>query len=479
MGTQAATTPAATTQAATTPTDTTPAATTQATTTQATTTQAGTTQAGTMGTKAATTQAATTQPTTTQATITQATTTQAVTMATTPATTPTATAPPNTTNETATTARTPTTVRPTTAAPRVTTPARPEPEQRIVPSVLSMQLDFTPALRDETSPVFVELSVEVTKSLTAIYIGIRGFIEIIIIGFVPGSVEARYVAVFAADQAESDSVIQEQARANLTAAIDGGNFNTSLNVTDAQALQRTTLTQEELDKVTTGSSFCTLTCGDGARCQLTAQSPSVLSAECVCEQDYCHAGTCEVIVDQGPRCTCPATMGSWYSGEKCDNVLTQLAIIGIAVGCLCFGLVCMCLAAVYLAKREKNFLRKEKKKERYRYEPPGIVLENYNVYNPEMGQPAFQRAALGRDDYREMGSEVDLFPAKSPLYTDSLRDRGRPRQGWNPSVNNLPAGQFKIPRPATAYDKVFPKDEDHCQSFEINFAQTGGEETKM
>ncbi|XP_019630456.1 PREDICTED: mucin-17-like [Branchiostoma belcheri] len=362
----------------------------------------------------------------------------------------------------------------TTSAEVATTKARPQPERKIVPSVLTMQRTFRDDLRDETSRAFLELSVAVTESLTAVHIRIRGFLQIIIIGFVPGSVQARYVAVFDADQAEPDTVIHQQVRENLTEAITAGSFNSSLNVT---AVQPTTLTAEELNKLAaSGSPVCTLRCGEGGRCQLTEKYPGVLIAECVCEPDYCTAGTCDVIVDQGPRCTCPATMGSWYRGERCDHVLTQGHVIAIALSCTCAVLLLLFMVAVCMAKREKNVF-KEKKEERYRYAPPGIVLENYNVHNPEDGQH-FPRAALGRDDYPPTGSEMGLFPAKSPLYTDSIRDRGKPR--WNPLFNNLPTGQFKIPRPATQSDKVYPEDDDrYFQSFEIDFSQPGGEETKM
>ncbi|CAH1237831.1 CSPG5 [Branchiostoma lanceolatum] len=332
-----------------------------------------------------------------------------------------------------------------------------------------MQRTFTPDLRDESSPAFVTLAVVVTESLTAVYIAIPGFIRIIILGFVPGSVRARYVAEFAAEEAASDSEIQRQAQNNLAEAVKNGTFNGTLNVTDSQALEPTSLTPEELAKVTSNSNFCTLRCGEGGVCQLTEKFPGVLISECVCVPHYCAAGTCDVIVDQGPRCTCPASMFSWYRGERCDHVLTQGHIIGIALGCASAGLVGLIIVAVCLAKREKNSLKK-KKEERYRYEPP-VILENYN---PQVRLP-MPRAALGRDDYPPTGSELDLLQAKSPLYTDSIRDRGRPR--WTPVIPDLPPGQFKIPRPA--FDKVYPKDDAHSQSFEINFSNTGGEETRM
>ncbi|XP_066271710.1 uncharacterized protein [Branchiostoma lanceolatum] len=116
------------------------------------------------------------------------------------------------------------------------------------------------------------------------------------------SVVARYAAVFASDQAESDSAIQQQVQTNLAVAINNGTFNGTLNVTDSQAVQPIALTTDELELVSTDSSFCTLTCGEGGVCQLGEKFPGVVIAECVCVENYCYAGTCDVIVDQGPRC---------------------------------------------------------------------------------------------------------------------------------------------------------------------------------
>eukprot|EP00058_Branchiostoma_floridae_P013040 XP_002598528.1 hypothetical protein BRAFLDRAFT_66907 [Branchiostoma floridae] len=335
----------------------------------------------------------------------------------------------------------------TTALP--TTPARPEGPRKVVPAGLTMQLDFNSNYDDRNSVEFTTLATQVVESLTVVYVGIPGFIEIIIIKFVPGSVVARYAAVFASDQAESDSAIQQQVQTNLQVAISNGTFNGTLNVTDSQAVQPIALTTDELELVSTDSSFCTLTCGEGGVCQLGEKFPGVVIAECVCVENYCFAGTCTVIVDQGPKCSCPADTLSWYRGDRCEVTFTQAQIIGFAAGCTAAVLVLIILLVVCMAKRARNMLRAQKAR-RYRYDMGGFVMGNRYSAHPLADTGFFHRT--GKYSIPHTDST-----ASSRLYT------------WNPTVKNLPGGEIKIPR-VHAPGKVFPKQERiYAQTIEMRF----------
>ncbi|KAI8496351.1 translation [Branchiostoma belcheri] len=335
----------------------------------------------------------------------------------------------------------------TTAIP--TTPARPEGPRKVVPAGLTMQLDFNSNYNDRNSVEFTTLAIQVVESLTAVYVGIPGFIEVVIIKFVPGSVVARYAAVFASDQAESDSAIQQQVQTNLQGAINNGTFSGALNVTDSQAVQPIALTTDELELVSTDSSFCSLQCGEGGVCELGEKFPGVVIAECVCQENYCYAGTCQVIVDQGPRCSCPADTLSWYRGDRCEVSLTQAQVIGFAVGCTAAVLVLIILLVVCMAKRARNMLRAQKAR-RYRYDMGGFVLGNgYNLR--QLADTGFF-SRTGRYTLPHTDSTVS-----SRLYT------------WNPTVKNIPGGDIKIPR-AHAAGKVFPKQEQiYAQTIEMRF----------
>ncbi|XP_066264341.1 chondroitin sulfate proteoglycan 5-like [Branchiostoma lanceolatum] len=273
----------------------------------------------------------------------------------------------------------------------------------------------------------------------------------------PGSVVARYAAVFASDQAESDSAIQQQVQANLAVAISNGTFNGTLNVTDSQAVQPITLTTDdefadfvpELELVSTDSSFCTLTCGEGGVCQLGEKFPGVVIAECVCVENYCYTGTCDIIVDQGPRCSCPADTLSWYRGDRCEVTLTQAEIIGFAVGCTAGVLVFIVLLVVCMAKRAKNMLKAQRAR-RYRYDNGGFILGNGYSAHHLADTGFFSRT--GRYTIPHTNST-----ASSRLYT------------WNPTVKNVPGGEVRIPR-AHAHGKVFPRQEQiYAQTIEMRF----------
>ncbi|XP_019617903.1 PREDICTED: uncharacterized protein LOC109465197 [Branchiostoma belcheri] len=283
----------------------------------------------------------------------------------------------------------------TTAIP--TTPARPEGPRKVVPAGLTMQLDFNSNYNDRNSVEFTTLAIQVVESLTAVYVGIPGFIEVVIIKFVD---EFGYFVA-------------------------------------------------ELELVSTDSSFCSLQCGEGGVCELGEKFPGVVIAECVCQENYCYAGTCQVIVDQGPRCSCPADTLSWYRGDRCEVSLTQAQVIGFAVGCTAAVLVLIILLVVCMAKRARNMLRAQKAR-RYRYDMGGFVLGNgYNLR--QLADTGFF-SRTGRYTLPHTDSTVS-----SRLYT------------WNPTVKNIPGGDIKIPR-AHAAGKVFPKQEQiYAQTIEMRF----------
>ncbi|XP_035660789.1 cell wall protein DAN4-like [Branchiostoma floridae] len=355
----------------------------------------------------------------------------------------------NVTTQAATNGTTPAPTTATTVVPTAlpTTPARPEGPRKVVPAGLTMQLDFNSNYDDRNSVEFTTLATQVVESKS--YLPSKIVIIMSTEPQIPGSVVARYAAVFASDQAESDSAIQQQVQTNLQVAINNGTFNGTLNVTDSQAVQPIALTTDELELVSTDPSFCTLTCGEGGVCQLGEKFPGVVIAECVCVENYCFAGTCTVIVDQGPKCSCPADTLSWYRGDRCEVTFTQAQIIGFAVGCTAAVLVLIILLVVCMAKRARNMLRAQKAR-RYRYDMGGFVMGNRYSAHPLADTGFFHRT--GRYSIPHTDST-----ASSRLYT------------WNPTVKNVPGGEIKIPR-VHAPGKVFPKQERiYAQTIEMRF----------
>ncbi|XP_035660212.1 uncharacterized protein LOC118404934 [Branchiostoma floridae] len=358
------------------------------------------------------------------------------------------------------------TAAPTTQTPMTVT-AGPKP-RKFVPAQITMDRVFEPEYNDANSPEYMELSTQLKTSLYIIYSGIQGFIEIIIIRFVPGSVQARYAAVFTVEGSEPDSNIHQAARTNLQRAITSGTFDSALNVTSSDSLEPTTLNEEELDQVFGES--CDLPCGEGGMCARSEPYPGAVVAECQCEENYCYTGTCEFNVEEGrPRCNCPAIQGAWYSGERCQISLTQADVIGIAAGCACAVLVIVLMVVVCMAKRSRR-LAKKRREMRYRVDAPAVTLSNY--YTTREAWQSLHRLPVtdlneGRGDYRPpVPVGTDMLP---PIYTDSLRARGR--SFWNPSVENVPSGEFKIPRPSVK-SLIQPKDDEgerFVQTFEFKF----------
>ncbi|XP_078665963.1 uncharacterized protein LOC144908275 [Branchiostoma floridae x Branchiostoma belcheri] len=166
-------------------------------------------------------------------------------------------------------------------------------------------------------------------------------------------------------------------------------------------------------------------------------------------------GTCEYNVQEGPKCTCPAVEGSWYGGERCQIRLTQADVIGIAAGCLCALLVVALLVAVCMAKRSRHSAKKEM---RYRVTSPPVTLPNYYTasesWQPFRGLPVTDLSE-DQDDY--------LSPVESLGIGGSTF--------FNPSVENIPTGELKIPRPSVMKPASPKHDEDEgCfQTFEFKF----------
>ncbi|XP_078665878.1 uncharacterized protein LOC144908217 [Branchiostoma floridae x Branchiostoma belcheri] len=358
--------------------------------------------------------------------------------------------------------RTPTTPKPTSMA---VTPEPPKP-RKFVPAQITMERDFRDEYTDRTSAVYMKLSSQLKTSLSAIYARIPGFIEIIILQLVEGSVKARYAAVFAVEESQPDSIIQDMARTNLQQAITSGRFDPALQVTSSNSLQPIVLTEEELEQVVGG--FCRdVQCGEGGVCSRNEPYPGAVIAECQCQENYCNTGTCEYNVQEGPKCTCPAVEGSWYGGERCQIRLTQADVIGIAAGCLCALLVVALLVAVCMAKRSRHSAKKEM---RYRVTSPPVTLPNYHTasesWQPFRGLPVTDLSE-DQDDYLSP-VYVDGFMLP-PIYKESLGTGGSPF--FNPSVENMPTGELKIPRPSVMKPASPKHDEDEgCfQTFEFKF----------
>ncbi|XP_078665918.1 uncharacterized protein LOC144908255 isoform X2 [Branchiostoma floridae x Branchiostoma belcheri] len=341
--------------------------------------------------------------------------------------------------------RTPTTTTPTSMT---VTPEPPKP-RKFVPAQITMEREFRTEYNDKTSEEYMELSSQLKTLLSVIYTGIPGFIEIIIIQLVEGSVKARYAAVFAVEESQPDSIIQDMAKTNLQQAITSGRFDPALQVTSSNSLQPIVLTEEELEQVVGG--FCQdVQCGEGGVCSRNEPYPGAVIAECQCQENYCNTGTCEYNVQEGPKCTCPAVEGSWYGGERCQIRLTQADVIGIAAGCLCALLVVALLVAVCMAKRSRHSAK-------MRITSPPVTLPNYHTasesWQPFRGLPITDLSE-DQDDY---------------LSPESLGTRGGPF--FNPSVENIPTGELKIPRPSVM-KPVSPKhdeDEGCFQTFEFKF----------
>ncbi|XP_078585797.1 uncharacterized protein LOC144867617 [Branchiostoma floridae x Branchiostoma japonicum] len=256
------------------------------------------------------------------------------------------------------------TAAPTTRTRMTVTAGLPKP-RKFVPAQITMDRDFKTEYNDPDSHEYMELSSQLKSSLSIVYSGIQGFIEIIIIRFVPGSVQARYAAVFTVEDSEPDSIIQQAARMNLQRAITSGTFDSDLQVTSSDSLQSITLSKEDLDQVS-----CDLPCGEGGMCARSEPYPGAVVAECQCEENYCYTGTCEFNVGEGrPRCNCPAIQGAWYSGERCQVSLTEADLIGIASGCACAVLVIVLLVIVCMAKRSRRLAKKRRQMREMRVTP--------------------------------------------------------------------------------------------------------------
>ncbi|XP_019632656.1 PREDICTED: uncharacterized protein LOC109476214 [Branchiostoma belcheri] len=328
---------------------------------------------------------------------------------------------------------------PTTPTSMTVTSEPPKP-RKFVPAQITMEKTFRAEYNDKTSAEYMELSSQLKTSLAVIYTGIPGFVEIIIIQFVAGSVKARYAAVFVVEDSQPDSIIQDMAKTNLQQAITSGRFAPTLQVTSSDSLQPTVLTEEELEQVVGG--FCQdVQCGEVGVCSRTEPYPGAVIAECLCQENYCNTGTCEYNVQEGPKCTCPAVQGTWYGGERCQIRLTQADVIGIAAGCLCALLVVALLVAVCMAKIRSR--RSAKKEMRYRVSTPPVTLPYYHTAS--QAQQPFRDLPVtdlseDQDDYLSpVHVDADMLP---PTYTDSLRSGGR--RFFNPTVENIPTGEVGL-----------------------------------
>ncbi|XP_019632704.1 PREDICTED: uncharacterized protein LOC109476260 [Branchiostoma belcheri] len=254
--------------------------------------------------------------------------------------------------------------------------------QKFVPAQITMERVFKTEYNDRTSPEYKDLAEKLTISLTLVYSIIPGFVQIIIIRFLRGSVDARYTAVFTVEGSQSDSIILDTAKTNLQQAVmNGTNFDPTLQV-NSSSLQPIVLTPDDIDIII--EDVCAdLDCGEGGVC---TQTELYSGAECQCEGNYCNTGTCDFNLEEGPKCTCPAVQGSWYSGERCQIHLTQAHVIGIAAGCVCFLLVVALLVAVGMAKRSRRRAKKGREA-RYRIDRAPVTLANIYTSRSDAWQP--------------------------------------------------------------------------------------------
>eukprot|EP00058_Branchiostoma_floridae_P011531 XP_002597019.1 hypothetical protein BRAFLDRAFT_76511 [Branchiostoma floridae] len=121
--------------------------------------------------------------------------------------------------------------------------------------------------------------------------------------------------------------------------------------------------------------------------------------ECVCEDNYCNAGVCKVVVDKGPECECPSVLVPVYHGDRCSPLLTQAAVIGIGVGCVCAVLIII-VTVVKMARRARKV---GKNRQGNRYRPGGLTIDNYGTYT-DYSDRARRYSAMGQKQVS--GSQV-------------------------------------------------------------------------
>ncbi|CAH1249581.1 Hypp8637 [Branchiostoma lanceolatum] len=202
-----------------------------------------------------------------------------------------------------------------------------------------MQLPFQPEYYDATTAEFMALSDSFLQSISPVFVGQPGYVDIRLIRFVPGSTVARFVTFFNAAESKPDSIITQKAHTNLQTLILNGTFEDMLNVTGGNSLQPTTLTADEILQISDPASSCSLTCGEGSSCLLSEKYPGVVISECVCEENYYQTGNdvCQKI---------PA---------DCRNTVSALTVVVVFLAVLLIIAICV---IIFLVLKLRRMLRK-------------------------------------------------------------------------------------------------------------------------
>ncbi|KAI8496580.1 Mucin-like [Branchiostoma belcheri] len=400
------------------------------------TTQAGTT--GMASTQSGTTGIATTQPgTTDMSNVTSQTTTDSMTTAN------------QTTSGMPATSSKPSKNPVTTKVPVTEKPGKPE---KILAFSLSLDGDAT-GLEDKSSSAYQTLEQQCLTDLRPVYDTQPGFKDIRILGFRPGSIIVRHIVIFDSEDAPSNDEIMNAVE-NI---VLNGTFSIANYSVEPASFTTVTLTNSELAELGEAE-LCTTGCGADALCNLTTIY-GVLIAQCVCEDDYCrNGGQCEIIPQQGPKCSCVANSLVYHGGERCELNLPQTVVIGVGAGVgggLLFIIVilvgCLCCSR----SRRKDDLERTDQGNVWlasarpvssmhrgtRPSDEAVPLYNLgkntdaplNVYdqqNSDSPQNNLARAS------RLTGYEFNYL--KGELTTFQEGDEHNPNRQWNPTVENVP-----------------------------------------
>ncbi|XP_019636289.1 PREDICTED: endochitinase 2-like [Branchiostoma belcheri] len=346
----------------------------------------------------------------------------------------------------------------TTKAPVTEKPGKPE---KIL--AFSLSLDGNAAgLANKSSSAYRTLEQQCLTDLRPVYDTQPGFKDIRILGFRPGSIIVRHIVIFDSEDAPSNDEIMNAVE-NI---VLNGTFSIANYSVEPASFTTVTLTSTELAELGEAE-LCTTGCGADALCNLTTIY-GVLIAQCVCEDDYCrNGGQCEIIPQQGPKCSCVANSFVYHGGERCELNLPQTVVIGVGAGVgggLLFIIIvlvgCLCCSR---SRRKDDLERTDQgnvwlasarpvsSMHRGRPSDEAVPLYNLgkntdvpvNVYdqqNSDSPQNNLARAS------RLTGYEFNYL--KGELTTFQEGDEHNPNRQWNPTVENVPTKkEFKLPRP--------------------------------
>ncbi|CAH1248699.1 IMPG2 [Branchiostoma lanceolatum] len=302
--------------------------------------------------------------------------------------------------------------------------------EKILAFSLSLNGDAT-GLNDTTSIAYKSLEQSCLTALRPVYDTQRGFKQIRILGFQSGSIIVRHLVIFDSEDAATNDEIMSAVENTVL----NGNFSIAGYGVLPDSFASITLTTEEIAELGVDG-LCTAGCGADALCNLTTIY-GVLVAQCVCADDYCkNGGQCEVIPEQGPKCSCAATPFGYYGGARCEVYASQIAVIGVGAGVggallliIIILVACLCCSR-RISKDDIESLGKNI------YAHPN----EYGQQNSDSPQNNLARAS------RLTGSEFNYL--KGELTTFQEGDEHNPNRQWNPTMENVPTKrEFKLPRP--------------------------------